>query len=213
MLFSLAEKKSSNPTMESQMYQPIRVEYYLQGNFIFFDFNQSESSFSGHRMFNKFIVNQTELSSTSHGFFNIFDIKQSSIPSQLMFLVISNQSEVFTDFKVLFRSEPNYVSETFQSIIFIETLKILPNTIDTKVRFCVWFILFFRYSIQILKLRSKFFRFVLFLISEKKLPKHTILSPSIWYIVILTTGSLLGLDNQLKDFLTNLDFVFVSSSK
>ena len=54
--------------------------------------------------------------STFHAFFNVFDIKQSNIPSQVIFVVITNQNKVFTDFKVLCRSEPNYDYETSQSI-------------------------------------------------------------------------------------------------
>ena len=61
---------------------------------------------------NKFKINQSEMSFTSHGFFNNFDIKQSSIPSQVIFVVITNQNEVFTDFEVFCRSEPKYVNET-----------------------------------------------------------------------------------------------------
>ena len=42
------------------------------------------------------------------------------------------------------------------------------GTLARYMRFLVWFILFFRDSIQILKFRSKFFRFVLFLTSGKR---------------------------------------------
>ena len=67
--------------------------------FICFAINQSDSSFTGHGNFNKFNVSQSEFSSTSHRFFNSFDIKRSSIPSQVIFVVITNQNEVFTGFE------------------------------------------------------------------------------------------------------------------
>ena len=104
-----------------------------------------------------------------------------------------------------------------QSVLFIFS-KILKYTIDIKTRFLVRFVLNFRYSTKILKFRSEFFRFVLFLTSEKKLTKLCNLCNfcnlcSFCYIEIKTTGSLSTLDNQLKKFLTNLDLVFVSKSK
>ena len=54
-----------------------------------------------------------------------------------------------------------------QSVLF-NFSKILKYTIDIKTRFLVRFVLNFRYSTKILKFRSEFFRFVLFLTSEKK---------------------------------------------
>ena len=42
------------------------------------------------------------------------------IPSKVIFVVITNQNEAFTDFKVFCRSEPNKVYEISQSINFIE---------------------------------------------------------------------------------------------
>ena len=89
--------------------------------FIFFDINHSEPSFDDHGMFKKFDVNQSELSSTSHGFSNIFDIKQLSLTSQVIFVVITNQNEELADFKILCRSEPNYLYEISNSISFFWT--------------------------------------------------------------------------------------------
>ena len=115
----------------------------------------NQNRFQWSLMFNKFHVNQSELSSTSPGFFNVFDIKQSSIPSQVIFVVITNQNEVFTDFKILCRSEPN----------------------------SVWLMLFFRYSIQILKIRSKFFS-ICSVSNQCNYQNMNFLSLSLWYIVI-----------------------------
>ena len=117
MLFNLAKNKSSNPKKEFQKYQPIRIEHYLSGSFIFFDINQSESSFNDHGMFSKFNVNQSELSSSSNGFFNKFDSKQSSVPSQVIFVVMTNQNEVFTDFQELCRSERNNFHNFHPSVL------------------------------------------------------------------------------------------------
>ena len=108
MLFSLAE---------------LKIIQSNHGVFKNFAIKQSESSFNGHKNFNKFNVNLSELSSSSHLFFNNFDIKQLSIPSQVIFVVITNQNEVFTHFKILCRSELNHVYETSQSISFIELVE------------------------------------------------------------------------------------------
>ena len=53
-------------------------------------------------------------------FLIFFDINQSelSIPSQVNFVVLSNQNGVFTDFEVFYRSEQSYVYEPSQSIVF-----------------------------------------------------------------------------------------------
>ena len=90
--------------------------------FILSDVNQSEPTFIGHGSFNKVYVNQSKLSSISHGFFSKIDIvrRYQGISSQVVFVVITNQNEVFKDFKILCRSEPNYVYEISQSINLID---------------------------------------------------------------------------------------------
>ena len=135
MLFSLPEIKIIDGISKISTNQNRAL--IIRKFFIFFDINQSESSFNGHGIFNKFKVNQSEFGFISHGFFDSFDIKQSSIPSQVILVIITNQTEVFTDLKVICRSEPKYVYGTSQSISFNEILKILTYTIDTKVMFFV----------------------------------------------------------------------------
>ena len=102
MLIILAETKiiqSNNGDFKSFTINQSESSVNYNETFIFFDINQSEPSFNGHGMFKKFNVRQSELSYTSHGFFNKCDIKQSSVPSQVIFVVITNQNELLTDFK------------------------------------------------------------------------------------------------------------------
>ena len=104
LLFNLAEIKviqSNNRVFERFAINQSESSFFYKEIFIFFDTNQSESSFIGYGTFNKFNVNQSELSLTSHEFFNNFDIKQSSTPSQVKFVVITNQNPVFSKSELL----------------------------------------------------------------------------------------------------------------
>ena len=72
---------------------------------------------------------------TQNGVSNVFDIKQPSIPSQVLFVRLTNQNEVFKGHKTFLRSQQNYVFETSQPITFIKFFLIqVSYTFNTKVR-------------------------------------------------------------------------------
>ena len=123
LLLCLAETKnfqSNHEVFKSLVSTNQNRALLMKKSFVLFDIKQSESSFNGHGIFNKFKINQSELSSTSHAFFNNNSIKQPNFSSLVIFVVKTNQNEVFTDFKLLYRSFSNFVYETSQSINFIE---------------------------------------------------------------------------------------------
>ena len=96
----------------------IKINQSNHGAFRSFDINQSESSFT-LRKFLSFLTSPNHNQSfTQNGVSNVFDIKQPSIPSHVLFVRLTNQNEVFKDFKNFFRSQQNYVYETSQPITF-----------------------------------------------------------------------------------------------
>ena len=74
LLFSLAVIKfiqCDHGVLKSFAVKQSESSIHYKEMLIFSDINQSESSFNGHGIFNKFYVNQSKLSSTSHGFSTI----------------------------------------------------------------------------------------------------------------------------------------------
>ena len=68
-----------------------------------------------------FISTNQNQAFTQYGIFNNFDIKQSSVPSQVILLVLTKQNEVFSDFKIILRSEQKktkFINFPYQSVLF-----------------------------------------------------------------------------------------------
>ena len=75
------------------------------------------------RKFSSFLISINQNGAfTQNGVFHKIDIRQSEsrIPSQLIFVVLTNLNEVFTDFKMFSDQKKNYFYKTSQSINFIE---------------------------------------------------------------------------------------------
>ena len=79
MLFSLAEIKIIDGVSKESTNQNRALLY--REIFIFFDINQSELSFNGHGMFNKFKVNQSEFPA----FVQIIDKERYLFPFPVIF--------------------------------------------------------------------------------------------------------------------------------